>query len=181
MTGSIPDVFDLIAAVDVAVIAQMGPEAVPRTEFGGLSSVLGGAVSAFLSTLLVGALLIGLAPEYTRGQMTQVLERPVDSFLYGLAGLLVLFFAIFVFVITVVGILIAIPLAILAYLTWAIGAAIAFLSIGDRLVGHEDGWAKPLLVGAAINGGLTLTGIGGIITFGVGAVGFGTVLRGYFA
>jgi hypothetical protein len=66
-----------------------------------------------------------------------------------------------------------------AYLAWAVGASIAFLAVGDRLVGHEDGWTKPLLVGAAINGGLTLTGIGGIVTFGIGAAGFGAVLRDF--
>ncbi|WP_256493302.1 hypothetical protein [Natronococcus zhouii] len=39
---------------------------------------------------------------------------------------------------------------------------------------------KPLLVATVINGGLALTGIGGIISFLVGAVGFGAVLRDYF-
>lgn len=36
-----------------------------------------------------------------------------------------------------------------------------------------------LIVAATINGGLTLTGIGGIVTFAVGTTGFGTVLRAY--
>jgi hypothetical protein len=45
------------------------------------------------------------------------------------------------------------------------------------LVGRDRGWLAALLVGAGINGLLTLTGIGSIVSFGVGAVGFGAVLR----
>ena len=36
---------------------------------------------------------------------------------------------------------------------------------------------KPLLVDAAINGALPLTGIGGLVAFGIGAAGFGAVFR----
>ena len=59
-------------------------------------------------------------------------------------------------------------------------------SVGSRLLGHqcraalvgrEDGWLKPLVVAALINGGLTLTGIGGLVSFAVGAAGFGALLR----
>ena len=170
------DVFELFPAVGTAVV-QMGPEVAP--EPGGLTSVLSSAVGAFLTTLIVGAILVAIAPSYTQDGMADVLENPVGSFLYGLAVLLVLLVVMFVLVITVIGVVLAIPLAVLAYLVWAVGAAIAILAIGDRLVGHRDGWSKPLFIGAAINGGLTLTGIGGLLTFAIGAAGFGAVLRGY--
>lgn len=191
--GAIPGVLELLqvvdvsaiarmglgTAVDVTAVAQMGPGGTPETAPSGPSSVLGSALGAFLTTLIVGAVLLAVVPEYTRKRMDAVLERPLNSFLYGVVCLLALVVAIVVLFFTVIGIIVAIPLAILAYLVWAVGASIAFLAIGDRLVGHGDGWTKPLLVGAAINGGLTLTGIGGIITFAVGAAGFGTVLRAY--
>ncbi len=166
-------------AVDVSAVVQMDPGGVPEAGPSGPASVLGSALGAFLTTLIVGAILLAVAPEYTQNRMGAVLERPLNSFLYGIVCLLVLVILIVVLFLTVIGIIVAIPLAILAYLIWAVGASIAFLAIGDRLVGHGDGWTKPLLVGAAINGGLTLTGIGGIITFAVGAAGFGTVLRAY--
>ncbi len=170
---------ELLHVVDVAAIAQAGSGTMPETGPSGLSSVLGSALGAFLTTLVVGAILLAVVPDYTRGRMESVLEKPLNSFLYGAVCLFLLVIVIVVLFITVIGILLAIPLAILAYLIWAVGASIAFLAIGDRLIGHEDGFAKPLIVGAAINGGLTLTGIGGIVTFAVGAAGFGTVLRGY--
>lgn len=111
--------------------------------------------------------------------MAEVLENPVGSFLYGLVCLVLLFLAIVVLVFTIIGVLVALPLGLRAYVVWAVGASIAFLAIGDRLVGHDDGWAKPLLVGVAINGGLTVTGVGGILSFAIGAAGFGAVLKKY--
>lgn len=43
-------------------------------------------------------------------------------------------------------------------------------------MGHVVGWFAALVV-AAINGGLALTGIGGIVSFCVGAAGSGAVIR----
>jgi hypothetical protein len=37
------------------------------------------------------------------------------------------------------------------------------------------------LIAAAINGGLTLTGIGALVSFCVGAAGFGVVVRDYLS
>lgn len=173
---------ELFPAVDPSIVAQqMDPNPVPDPRVSGITSLFASALGSFLTTLIVGAILIAIAPEYSRDRMADALAEPIESFLYGIGSLLLLFIAIFVLAITIVGIIVAIPLAILAYVIWAVGAAIAFLAIGDRLVGHGDGWTKPLLVGAAINGGLTLTGIGGLLTFAIGAVGFGTVLRGYLS
>jgi len=172
---------EVAPAVDPTLPAGVGPnpDAFPGPRPGGFTSLLGSAVGAFLTTLIVGAILVAVVPDYTRERMAEVLDEPIGSFLYGVAALIALFVAIVVFVITLIGIPIAILLALLAYVLWAVGASIAFLAIGDRLVGHGDGWTTPLLVGAAINGGLTLTGIGGLVTFAVGATGFGTVLRAY--
>ena len=139
---------------------------------------LGGtAVGAFLSTLLVGAILVALAPEYVRRMMDAVREDVVGSLVYGFVALVVLVAVTIVLVLSLVGILIAFPLVLLSSVVWAGGAAIGYLAIAERLVGVGDGWLKPLLVAAAINGGLTLTAVGGLVSFCVGAVGFGAVLR----
>lgn len=152
---------------------------VVRTEFYPLGRLVGSAIGAFVTTLVVGAILLAVSPDYTERTMGDVLDEPVETFLYGLVCLVFVVLVTVVLVITIIGILLAIPFALLAYLVWAVGASIAFLALGDRLVGHEDGWTKPLLVGAGINGGLTLTGIGGLVAFGIGAAGFGAVLRDY--
>lgn len=136
----------------------------------------GGAVGVFLTTLLVGALLMALAPGYTARMKRLVSEEPVDSFLYGLLAIVALILLSVLLVLTIVGILVVIPLVLGAYLLWAVGSSIAFLAIGERIVDDED-WKLPLFVGAAINGGLALTGIGGLVSFCIGAAGFGAVLR----
>jgi hypothetical protein len=147
----------------------------------GPSGLLGGAIGSFATTLVVGALLFALAPEYTDRIVDEVLRDPLASFLYGFLALLLLIVAIIALVVSVVGILVAIPLALFAYLLWAVGATIALVAIAERLVSREDGWVKPLLVAATINGVLALTGIGGLVSFVVGAIGFGAVLRNGFA
>ena len=161
------------ATAFVATAVQTAPDPVAP----GAASVLGSAAAAFLTTAAVGAILVAVVPDYTAERMREVLESPVESFLYGLVCLLCLLVAIVVLFVTILGIPLAILLAIAAYLSWAAGAAVAFLAIGDRLVGRRDGWAKPLLVGAAVNGALTLSGIGALLAVAVGAAGFGAVLR----
>lgn len=146
---------------------------------GGIFGLAGGAMGAFLSTLIVGGILLAVLPDYTEGKVRNVFGDPVASFVYGFLALILLALVVVVLVITVVGIIVAIPLVVLAWLVWAVGATLAFLAIGDRLVGHRDGWLKALLVGALINGALALTGIGGLVSFVLGAIGFGTVLREY--
>ena len=160
---------------------QVGPGSGPQMEpvANPLLNLARSAVGAFLTTLVVGAILVAVVPDYAEGKMATVLDEPVGSFIYGFVPLVFFALVIFVLFITIIGIIIALPLAVLLYLVWAIGASIAFLAIGDRLVGHEDGWTKPLLVSAGINGALTLTGVGGILTFAIGAAGFGAVLRDY--
>ena len=135
-----------------------------------------GGFGVFLTTILVGALLMVFAPAYTNRMKRIVLDDPIDSFFYGLLSLVALVVLTIVLVLTIVGILVVIPLVIAAYLLWAVGSSIAFLAVGERIVDDED-WKLPLLVGAAINGGLALTGIGGLLSFAVGAVGFGAVLK----
>ncbi|QLD87901.1 hypothetical protein HWV07_02145 [Natronomonas salina] len=176
---------EILTTVDPAVVLQMtpdpgggmGPGPVPGEN--PVTQVLGSAVSAFLTTLVVGAILIAVAESYTEARMADVLEDPVESFLYGLVCLVFLILAIIVLAFTGIGLVVAIPLLLVLFLVLVIGASIAFLAIGDRLVGHDDGWLKPLVVGAAINGALALTGIGGLVSFAVGAAGFGAVLKQY--
>ena len=156
---------------------QVGPDV--AVELQPFEQLLGSAIGAFLTTLVVGAILIAIAPDYTEGKMATLLAEPLGSLLYGLVVFVFLTLVVVVLVLTIIGILVAIPLLLVSYLVWAVGASVAYLAIGERLVGRDDGWTKPLLVGATINGALTLTGVGGILTFGIGAAGFGAVVRDY--
>lgn len=161
------------------LLAQMGSDI--NIDLGSGISLVGSALGAFLTTLVVGGIMVAVVPDFTERMMAAVLENPVGSFVYGVVCLVAAVVVTVLLVITIVGILAAVPLGLATYLLWAVGSAIAYLAIGDRLVGREDGWLKPLLVGAGINGALTLTGIGGIVAFCIGAAGFGAVLRDVLA
>ncbi|QFU83449.1 hypothetical protein [Natronorubrum aibiense] len=163
------------SALFTALLAQADPGV--NIDIGTADNLAGGAVGAFLTTLIVGAIMVAVAPAYTERMMADVLEEPVGSFIYGVLSLVAVLVLAFVFVITIVGILVAIPLVLVAYLLWAIGSVIAFLAIAERLIGRGDGWLKPLLIAAGLNGVLTLTGVGGLIAFCIGAAGFGAVLK----
>lgn len=160
-----------------SLVAQTDPGV--NVDIGTTNGLLGGAIGAFLSTLVVGAILVAVAPDFTERMMGDVLEDPVGTFAYGIISLLALGLVILLLVITIIGILFAIPLIFVAYLVWAIGAAIAYLAIADRLVGRNDGWLKPLLVAACLSGALAVTGIGGLLAVCIGAAGFGAILRTY--
>lgn len=163
--------------LDWGLVLQPGPgfDRVPAVD--PTVSLGGSAFGAFLTTLLVGGILVALAPGYTERLMDRVRGDVGGSLVYGLVALVALILLMVLLAITIIGIIVVVPLAIVLGLAWAAGAAIAFLAIADRLVGRADGWLKPLLVAALINGGLTLTGIGGLVSFAVGAAGFGALLR----
>lgn len=170
-----PDVISLSTFTDLALVLQPGVSRAPEVD---PSVGLGGsAFGAFLSTLLVGGILIALAPGYTERLMGRVRDDAVGSFIYGLVALVALILLAIVLAITIIGLVFVVPLVIVIALAWAAGASVAFIAVGERLVGSEDGWLKPLLVGALVNGGLALTGIGGLVSFAVGAAGFGALLR----
>lgn len=136
-----------------------------------------GALGTFISTLIVGAILLVLAPGWTKARMRRVAQSPVGNFAYGFVVLLIAMFVIVLLAITIVGLFVAIPLAFVLYLVWIVGAVIAYLAIADRFVDVDDDWVVALVVAAAINGVLTLTGIGALVSFCIGAAGFGTLLR----
>ncbi|GAB3691919.1 hypothetical protein GCM10028857_29880 [Salinarchaeum chitinilyticum] len=167
----------MLPAPLVAFAPALGTLAQSQTEIG--TGLFGSAVGAFLGTLIVGGIMILVFPEYTQQRIRDLVDEPVGSAVYGLIALVALVLVMVLLVLTIVGILVLIPLAILAYVLWAVGAAIAYVGIGDRLVGHDDGWLTPLLVGSAVNGLLVLTGIGGLVSFVIGAAGFGAVLRSW--
>ncbi len=142
-----------------------------------IEGVLGGAVTAFLSTLVFGAVALAIRPDYVDRTAASFLDDLVGSFFYGLLGLVGVACATFLLVISLIGIPLALLLVLVAYVLWAIGSAIAFLAIGGRLVANRENRLVPLAVGAGINGALVLSGIGGLVALCIGAAGFGAVVR----
>jgi hypothetical protein len=139
----------------------------------------GSAVGAFLTTLLVGGILVALAPEYVERMTGVVQDDPSGVLVYGVLASVVVALVTVGLAVTVVGLVAAVPIAVVAAVVWAVGSAVATLAVADRLLDREEGWLKPLVVAAAVNGALTLTGVGGLVAFCIGAAGFGAVVRDY--
>ncbi|AQL44427.1 hypothetical protein BV210_01205 [Halorientalis sp. IM1011] len=143
------------------------------------AGVASSAVGAFVLTVVVGAIMVTIAPKYTESKMATLRDEPVDSFVYGVLTLVLAVILLVALVFSLIGIPVAVVSFFALLLVWGVGSAIAFLAIAERLLDADDGWLKPLLLAGALNGGLTLTGIGGLVAFCIGAAGFGAVLRDY--
>lgn len=113
--GQVPDP-DPTGGVDVELGTRVG----------------GGADSALLTTLIVGVLLIALAPEFTERKVATVWNAPLSAALWGLLGIGGVLALSTLLVITLVGIPVAITLLLVADVAWAVGSALAFLRIGER-------------------------------------------------
>jgi len=139
-------------------------------------SLLGAAAAAFLTTLVFGALLVAFGPGYVERMTETVAEDPLNSLAWGVFVLLAAGVMTVALSITGIGLVVAIPLVFAVWVTWGFGSAVAFLAVGERLVGTEDGWLKPLAVGSLINGALALSGVGALVSLLVAAAGFGALV-----
>lgn len=167
----------MLAALGAGGVEPVALQSVDIALENPIGGAVGGAVTAFLTTLVFGAVALAIRPEYVDRTAASFVDDLVGSFLYGLLGLVAVACATFLLVISFVGIPFALLLVIVAYVLWAVGSAIAFLAIGDRLVDEQENRLVPLAVGAGINGALVLTGIGGLVALCIGAAGFGAVVR----
>lgn len=138
---------------------------------------LGSATFGVLATLIVGGLLVSIAPSYTERTVAAVSEEPVECIAYGIFASLAALVIAVALVFTVVGILVALPLVLVLAVAGAVGSTVGFLAVADRLVGTDDGWGQALLVAAGINGVLAFTSVGGLVGLAIGAAGFGSVIR----
>lgn len=157
--------------------ATFGPG--PDIQISVRQMLLGGAVSAFFVTLLVNALLLTLLPEYTERLTGAVFEEIVGPFLYGFTALSLLVGLVVLLGISTSELLLVTLPVVAAVVVWFCGSSLVLLGVADRLIDH-DGWSVALLASATINAGLTLGGVGGLASFALGALGFGTVLSDWF-
>lgn len=151
----------------------------PGGSAGGESSspVVDALVSVVVS-LVVGGLLLVLAPDASRAVVRKSRERPLYA---AVAGFLGFFGGLIVFVllgITVVGLVVSIPGFIVWILLGLVGGAYGAMTVGAVLTdaADVDGLWPALLVGTVV---LTAVGlvplVGGLVNLVVASIGMGTV------
>ncbi len=145
-----------LAAISVSVLLTTvlfaAPAAAQRPETG--VSLAGEALGAVLITLVIGGGLIAFAPTFTDRTTRLVHEEPIGALLYGIGIGIALVIVLVVLIVTIAGILLAIPLALVALVFSEIG----YLAVG-RVV--SDNWGVALLVAmgaSAIVGGIPIVG-----------------------
>lgn len=168
----------LAGAVLAAVLPSVAAaQAVPDPSDPWVELLAGEALGAVLGTLVIGGLLILLAPEYTETVTDRSLREPGTAFLWGLGLTFAVIVGSLVLALTVVGLLIAVPLLLAFSLYALVASEVGFLAAG-RLVSDDWGTAFPVaLIVAAVAGGVPL--LGGLIAFVLSCIGIGAVAMEY--
>lgn len=129
----------------------------------------------FLSTLIVGAIMLAFIPDYFDRLVGDIRSSPVSNFGWGFAALIGLVVLIFVLFITVIGILLLIPLLPVVLVVGLVGNALAYTAIYDGVL--DNRWAA-LAVGAVTVGVLNVIPVvGTLIAFVVGSIGLGAIIQ----
>jgi len=134
---------------------------------------VGSALGSGIFVLLVGGGFVALAPDYARRTTDRVRSDPGTTFVYGLAITIAAMIVGVVLVLTVIGILVAVPL----FIGPAIVGYLGYLAAGRSV---SDDWGAALLVAVALGpftGGVPI--IGGIIGFVLSGMGVGAFYLDY--
>ena len=170
----------VLALAGVAT-AQPAPDGIPADP--NQVSPLASAGGTLILNLIVGALLVGLEPDYVERMTRRIREDTVVSFLWGIAIAIVLAVLSVVLVFTIVGILLALPLIILAVLLGAVGNVLVMITIGTLALERADRrnlWGA-LVIGLVIAIVIGLIPVvGPLFNFAVGMIGFGAVISDFW-
>ena len=167
----------------VILLAAVGPATAQEPhapQFGlGLGVTAQFVVSLFF-TLVFGAIIVAVAPDFLRTIVSDVRESPGEMAIYGLAAVVGGFVAIVVLAITIIGLVVAVPGAIAFGLYVAVTSLISTIAVGYLLLDSVSGatlWSG-LVVGALLSAVLSVIPVvGGIVSFVVGLFGIGAVSK----
>jgi cytoskeletal protein CcmA (bactofilin family) len=135
---------------------------------------------SFVSTLILGLLLIFLFPGFSRGVVSTLREKPMASLGWGLVWLIVTPVVLITLLVTVVGIPLALILFPLYFISLYLARIVIILWAGTAILermgkGGHPGWG--LLIGLFLYTLLTLIpGPGGLVTLFVILFGLGAAL-----
>jgi len=137
------------------------------------------AAIGFVTTLLVGAILLSLAPEFVDRGVDRIHDEGVACFGWGVAVLVAFVGVSVLLALTVVGVVLVIPLALGFAVVAFVGNVLGYLALFDGVLESRK---SALVAGAAVAGATNLVPIlGGLVGFVVGSLGVGAVVRDYRA
>jgi len=134
--------------------------------------------SSFVATLVIGALLIALADDYVTEIAEYIENKPVASFAWGI-GAMIGFVVVFILLaITVVGLIVAIPLLFVFIIAAIAGNVLAFIAVTEQFV--DERWIALLVAAIATALLSAIPGVGSLVSFVIGSIGLGAVVRHWY-
>jgi hypothetical protein len=132
--------------------------------------------------VVAGGIVLAVAPEFTERMAERIRDDATMSFVSGLVALVVTFVLTVLLAITVIGLLVVIPGAIVLVVVQVVGNTAALVALGSVVseTGRGSAFAA-LAVGALLLTAVSLVPIlGGIVRFVVQTIGFGAVVAAYW-
>jgi len=178
----------LVPAVSTALVFTLALLPVPVAAQSWVGSELRPSLSipiqfgiTLLVNLLLGGVVLAVAPRYTRSMVADVREKPGASLVFGIVAVLAVLVATVLLAITVVGLLVVVPGLLVLTVVQLAASGIAILAVGSALVGTDpDGTA--LLVGSLVLSVVSLVPVlGPLVDSAVSLVGFGAIAADYWA
>jgi hypothetical protein len=164
----------LLAVVPATVAAQPGTAAESAQLPPPVQAVVG-----FVSTLLVGAVLLSSASGFVDRCVDRIRDEAGASFGWGVLVLVAFVGVAVLLALTVVGVVLVVPLALGFVVVAFVGSALGYLALFDGVL---DSRGQALVAGAAVAGATNLIPVlGGLVGFVVGSLGVGAVVRDYRA
>ncbi|QLD88019.1 hypothetical protein HWV07_02780 [Natronomonas salina] len=159
--GTIAGALLLFAA---PVAAQQAPSATtPET---GLS-LTAQAITSAIFTVIVGGLMLALAPDYTERTTDRIVEDPGETFLFGLGIFVAAVIGIVLLAITGIGLLLAVPMLI----AMAVIGVLGYIAFGRALVDDRGAALLIAVVISAFTAGVPI--LGGLVGFVLGCMAIG--------
>lgn len=162
----------ILAFVGVAT-AQYGD---PRSAIGGTSRFALQFLVGFVVNALLGGALVALDSGYATRKLAEIREETGQTVTWGLIVSIGGPIVIFVLAITIIGLLVAIPAAILLVILGIVGSAVTVVLVGSAGTGADAPGGTEVLVGALVLALVTsIPAVGGFINWLVSLPGVGVV------
>lgn len=172
-----------LAAGVVCLVEPAAAQSIPDVsrEFG-FDPVLS-FVGKLLLNLALGAVVLGVAPEFSRSLVDRIRSHPVESFLYGLLTYVAVVVLTVLLALTIVGLLVVVPGLLVLAVVGLVANGVAVVAVGTLLAessGESALW-KSLVVGAVAVSLLTaIPPLTEPVNFLLGTVGMGAIAARYW-
>lgn len=159
--------------------AQSLPETPRRPVFGPIASFVAGLAV----NLVLGAIVVAVVPDYARAIVARIRSQPLESFVFGIGAYVAFFVAAVLLAITVIGIVVLIPGAIVLAVVGVVANLLAVVTVGAVVTGtsRDSSLWTSLLAGSVVVSLLTaIPGVSGLVNFVLGTLGMGAIASRYW-